>query len=156
MTFVRKRLKGARSTVISSILAAVTVSIFEALNPMMSKVFIDRILLYGEAELLYTFTAILVCRGILQLSSMFVQAVTSIKINAKLPVVSNSSYMWKILRFPVEFFSQRTSGDILMRQASTAEVAETLVNTFALLVMNAAMIFYIAVMLRYSVIFFII
>ena len=152
LSFVKKRLKGAKSAVIFTILAAVAVSLLEALNPMMAKIYMDRILTSNAIELLYPFTAILACLGILQLASMFVQAVTSIKINAKLSVVANASYMWKILRLPMEFFGQRMIGDIQMRQASTATVAETLIKTFAPLVINVAMmIFYIAVMFRYSV-----
>ena len=111
----------------------------------------DRILTSNAIELLYPFIAILACLGIIKLASMFVQAVTSIKINAKLSVVANASFMWKILRLPMEFFGQRMIGDIQMRQASTATVAETLIQTFAPLVINVAMmIFYIAVMFRYS------
>ena len=154
LSFVKKRLKGAKYAVIFTILASVIVSIFGAVNPMMSKVFMDRILSNDAVELLYPFTLILASLGILQLASMFVQAVTSIKINAKLSVIGNASYMWKVLRLPMEFFSQRMIGDIQMRQASTAQVAETLINTFAPLVINIAMmIFYIAIMLRYSVMF---
>ena len=44
------------------------------------------------------------------------------------------------------------AGELQMRQASTASVAETLIKTFAPLLLNIAMmIFYAAVMLRYSV-----
>ena len=74
---------------------------------MMSKFFMDRILSANNNEFLYPFIAILACLGILQLASMFVQAVSSLKINGKLSVVSNAAYMWKILRLPMEFFGQR-------------------------------------------------
>lgn len=153
LSFVKKRLNGAKSAVIFTILAAVAVSLLEALNPMMAKIYMDRILTTNAIELLYPFIAVLACLVILQLASMFVQAVTSLKINAKLSVVSNASYMWKILRLPIEFFSQRMLGDIQMRQASTATVAETLIKIFAPLLINVAMmIFYIALMFRYSVV----
>ncbi len=153
-SFVKKRLRGAGHAVAFTALAAVVVSLFESINPIMSKVFMDRILpnVNNEIEWLNPFMAILICLGILQLAAMFIQAVTSLRINAKLSVVSSASYIWKVLRLPMEFFGQRMAGDIQMRQASTASVAETLVNTFAPLLINIAMmLFYIIVMFRYSV-----
>ena len=53
---------------------------------------------------------------------------------------------------PMEFFSQRMAGDIQGRQFSNSTIAEQLVNTFAPLALNALMmVFYLVVMLRYSV-----
>lgn len=61
--------------------------------------------------------------------------------------------MWKILRLPVEFFSQRLTGDIQLRKDSMSSISATLINTLAPLLINVAMtIFYIAVMIKYSVI----
>ena len=50
------------------------------------------------------------------------------------------------------FFSQRMAGDIQGRQSANAMIAEQLVGTLAPLALNAAMmVFYLVVMLRYSV-----
>jgi ABC-type bacteriocin/lantibiotic exporter with double-glycine peptidase domain len=66
-------------------------------------------------------------------------------------VIGTTSFMWKVLRMPMEFFSQRMAGDIASRQGSNASIARNLVNTFAPLALNTAMmIFYLVVMLRYS------
>lgn len=52
---------------------------------------------------------------------------------------------------PMEFFSQRMAGDIQQRQSANATIANNLVNTFAPLVLNTAMmIFYLIVMIRYN------
>ena len=52
----------------------------------------------------------------------------------------------------MEFFSQRMTGDILQRQGTNASIASTLVETVAPLALNTAMmVFYLVVMLRYSV-----
>ena len=61
--------------------------------------------------------------------------------------------MWKVLRLPMEFFSQRMTGDILMRQSTNASIAQTLVDTVAPLAVNTIMMMvYMVIMLRYSVI----
>ena len=60
--------------------------------------------------------------------------------------------MWKILKLPMDFFSQRMAGDIIGRQSSNAAVASTFINTFTPLILKAAMaIFYLVVMFRYNV-----
>ena len=52
----------------------------------------------------------------------------------------------------MEFFSQRLTGDIIQRQATNETIAGTLVSTVAPLALNTIMmIFYLVVMLRYSV-----
>ena len=89
----------------------------------------------------------------IQLVVAWIQAVYSLRINGKLAVVGNTTFMWKVLRMPMEFFSQRMAGDIQGRQSANAEIAGQLVNTFAPLALDAAMmVFYLVVMLRYSVV----
>ena len=75
----------------------------------------------------------------------------SLKINGQLSAVGSTDYMWKVLRMPMEFFSQRMAGDIQQRQKMNASVAQSLAETFAPLALNTVMlVFYFAVMLRYN------
>ena len=76
-----------------------------------------------------------------------------LKLNGKLAVVGSTTYMWKILKLPMDFFSQRMAGDILSRQGANASVASTFINTFTPLILKIGMaIFYLIVMFRYSVV----
>ena len=51
----------------------------------------------------------------------------------------------------MEFYSQRLAGDIQSRAVLNASIAGTLVNTFAPLMLNTAMmVFYLVLMLRQS------
>ncbi|MBE7070727.1 MAG: ATP-binding cassette domain-containing protein, partial [Ruminococcaceae bacterium] len=62
-------------------------------------------------------------------------------------------YMWKVLKLPMIFFSQRMAGDIMQRQGTNASIAGTLVNTVAPLVLNTIMmLFYLVIMIRYSIV----
>jgi ABC-type bacteriocin/lantibiotic exporter with double-glycine peptidase domain len=88
----------------------------------------------------------------LQLIVAWAQAVYSLKINGKMAVVGSTSYMWKVLRLPMAFFSQRQAGDIQGRLALNASIAGALVDTISPLLINTAMaVFYLAVMLKQSV-----
>jgi ABC-type bacteriocin/lantibiotic exporter with double-glycine peptidase domain len=59
--------------------------------------------------------------------------------------------MWRILRLPIEFFSQRMVGDLQQRQSENSSIAETLINVFAPLLFNTIMIIvYLVVMINKS------
>ena len=152
LAFARRRLVGAGSAVAFVMLSTAIASLFGIINPVFSNFFIDRLLTRENRELLTPFLGLLALMGLAQLIVGWVQAVYSLKINGKMDLIGSSSFMWKLLRLPMEFFSQRMSGDILQRMGTNASIAGTLVNTFAPLLLNTAMmIFYLAVMLRYSV-----
>ncbi len=88
----------------------------------------------------------------IQIIVSWIQATYSLKVDSKIAIVANSEYMWHVLRLPMEFFSQRMAGDIADRRAQNASIASELISTFAPLVIQAGMlIFYLFVMLRYSV-----
>ncbi|MBR3428547.1 MAG: NHLP family bacteriocin export ABC transporter peptidase/permease/ATPase subunit [Clostridia bacterium] len=152
LAFARKRLVGAGAAVAFVMISAVIGYLFGIINPIFSRFFMDRLLTGENRELLMPFLGLMALMGLLQVAVAWVQAVYSMKINGKMALVGSSSYMWKVLRMPMAFFSQRMSGDILQRQGTNASIAGTLVNTFAPLLLNTIMmVFYLAVMLRYSV-----
>ena len=102
-------------------------------------------------ELLMPFLVLMALMGLAQVIVSWIQAVYALKINGKMAIVGSSDYMWKILRMPMEFFSQRLAGDIQQRKGTNANIASVLVNTLTPLLLNTAlMIFYLVVMLRYS------
>ena len=53
-------------------------------------------------------------------------AIYSMKIDGKMTIMGNTNYMWKILRLPIEFFTQRMSGDIVSRQKTNASITSTI------------------------------
>jgi ABC-type bacteriocin/lantibiotic exporter with double-glycine peptidase domain len=67
-------------------------------------------------------------------------------------IEGNAGFMWKVLRLPMEFFSQRMTGDIMQRQGDNAGIAQTLVDTVAPLALKTIMmLFYLVIMIRYSI-----
>ena len=152
LSFAGSRLKGAGTAVAFVLLSTVIGYLFGIINPVFSRFFMDRLLTGENRELLYPFLVLMVAMGLAQVVVSWIQAVYSLKINGKMAIVGSSEFMWKILRMPMEFFSQRLAGDILQRQGTNATIAATLVNTLAPLLLNVLMmIVYLAVMLRYSV-----
>ena len=151
VAFAKKRLIGAGSAVLFVALTTVIAYLFNIINPVISQVFVDKLLTQGQSDLLYPFIGLMSGLAILQITVEWAKAIYSLKINGKLAIIGNSTYMWKVLRMPMEFFSQRLAGDIQQRQGANAAIAETLVNTVAPLVLDTAMmIFYLVVMIRNS------
>lgn len=73
------------------------------------------------------------------------------KLQAKMSIGSSSSFLWHVLRLPVEFFSQRFAGDISSRQQSNNDIANSLCTQLAPVVLNVVMIgIYLAVMIYYN------
>ena len=150
--FARKRLRGAGAAVAFVILTTVIGYLFGLINPIFSRFFMDHLLTGENRELLMPFLALMALLGVAQITIAWAQAIYSRKINGKMAIVGSSTFMWKVLRMPMEFFSQRLAGDILQRQGTNASIAAVLVNTFAPLVLNTAMMFvYLVFMLRFSV-----
>lgn len=150
--FARKRLIGAEAAIVFVVLTTIISSLFEVIQPGFYQVFMDRLLTGRNPDWAMPFLIILSIFTAMQLIVAWINVVYSMRINGKLAIVGNSEFMWKVLRMPMEFFSQRMAGDIQSRQNSNAEVASTLVNTFAPLALNTGMmVFYLAVMLRMSV-----
>ena len=149
--FARQRLKGAETAVLFVVLTTVITSLIGVINPAFSRIFLDRLLTGQNPEWFAPFFFFIAFFALLQLTAAWIQAVYSLRINGKIDAVGSASFMWHVLRLPMTFFSQRMAGDIQQRQVSNAGIARDLVDTFAPLVLDMVMlVFYLAVMLRYS------
>ena len=150
--FARKRLQGTRAAVFFVIFTTVVASLTGILNAGFSRVFLDQLLQGRNQNWILPFFVGLGMLTQLQLVVDLIQAVYSLRIYGKMDAVGSATYMWKVLRLPMEFFSQRMAGDIQGRKDANASIANTVVNTIAPLALNAVMmVFYLVVMLRYSV-----
>ena len=151
LEFAKKRLTGAKRLIVFMMLLSVIAAVFGLINPAMSRVFIDRLLTGQNPEWVMPFLIILSVLTVIQLAVSWIQAVYSLRIQGKLAVVGNMTFMWKLLRLPMDFFSQRMNGDLLQRQNTNATIAGSLVNTFAPLLLNTCMmVIYLVVMLQQS------
>ena len=136
-------------------LTTVISSLFGIINPIMSRIFMDMLLTGQNSEWLMPFIGVMSGIALLKIVVALAQTVYSLKINGKMSVIGSTAYMWKVLRMPMEFFSQRMAGDIQSRQMTNASIAGTLVNTFAPLLLNTLMmVFYLILMLKQSLVLF--
>ena len=149
--FARKRLKGAGPAVAFVMLTTVISYLFGLINPVMTRIFYERLLNGKNPEWLYPFIGVMALLCVLQLTVQWINTIYSLRIDGKMTVMGSTSYMWKVLHLPMVFFTQRMTGDIVGRQSANASIAGTLVDTLAPLALNTIMMFvYLVFMIRYN------
>ncbi len=151
LRYAMKRMEGAGSAAAFVAITTSIVSICAIIAAGFSRFFMDELLTGNNPSLVGHFMAALSVLTLIQIIASWIAALYSLRISGKFAAVGNSTYQWHVLQLPMKFFSQRMVGDIEQRRLANANIANLLVNTFAPLVINTAMlIFYFAVMIRYS------
>ena len=152
LDFAARRLRGAGAAVAFVVLTTLITYLFGIINPGFTRFFMDRLLTGENRNLLMPFVVLMTAVGVVQIIVSAAQYIYSLKINGKMSVIGNGTFMWKVLKLPMEFYSQRMAGDIQLRQGTNAEIATVLVDTLTPLALNAVMmIVYLVFMLRFSV-----
>lgn len=152
LTFASSRLKGTGIAILFTALTGLIAALMRFISPAFSRVFLDHLLTGNDLDWTTPFLILLGIFYSIEIIMSAMQAIYSLRIKGKMAAVGNVSYMWKVLKMPMKFFSQRMAGDIQGRQTTNASIANTLIGTFAPLVVDIAMmVLYFGVMLRYSV-----
>jgi NHLM bacteriocin system ABC transporter peptidase/ATP-binding protein len=149
--FAANRLKGAETAIAFVIISTVLAYGFNLINPGFHRFFMDRLLTGENKELLNPYIILFSCVCFLEIIVNAVTDVYSLKINGKMSIIGNTTYMWKVLHLPIDFFNNRLSGDILQRKGTNASIANTVVSTITPILINIGMMFfYLVIMIRYS------
>jgi NHLM bacteriocin system ABC transporter peptidase/ATP-binding protein len=151
--FARSRMQGMLLPFIFIVLTGILTAVIGVINPVFSRIFMDRILSGANANWLYWLLAGMLGIALVQFIISLFQSIYLLKIEGKFAITANAQFLWHVLRLPMEFFTQRMAGDIAGRQSSNQSIASTLLRTMAPQALNFVMlIFYLTVMLRYSMI----
>ena len=151
LSYAKERLRGSGTAVAFVILTTTISSLLGIIQPAFSRTFLDRLLSGRNVEWLTPFMILFLLFIAVTVAVSWISAVYSLRIQGKMASYGSSSYLWKVLRLPMQFFSQRMAADIADRQGTNAAIAGTLVKTFAPLAIQCAMmLFYLVVMVRYN------
>lgn len=151
LDFFKARMKGSGAALAFFGLTAFVTTLISIVNPAFSRFFVDVLLTGSNPGMVGGFLLVLLIFTVIQLSISGIRELYSLKIEGKLAAVANTQFMWHVLCLPVEFFSQRMSGDISMRKSSNETVASSFSETLLPLIMNFIMIaIYAFIMIRYS------
>ena len=149
--YARERLQGTSTAVAFVVLTTTISSLMGIISPVFSRIFIDRLLSGANPEWLFPFFGAMGVFALINIIVLWIAAAYSVRIQGKMTAVGSAGYLWRVLRLPMQFFGQRIAADISDRQETNASIAGALVNTFAPLAINTmTMIFYLTIMVRYS------
>ncbi len=149
---IAKRLRGTKDALLFIFLASLMLAVPGLVIPTFSRIFVDDILISGMDNwfkpLLIGMTLTAVMRGLLT----WMQQHALLRFEMRLALSSASRFFRHILRLPIEFFSQRYSGEIGNRVAINDTVAGLLAGSLATNLLNCLMIIlYALVMIHYDI-----
>jgi len=150
--FLSERIKETRKELIAIVATSLLAVLAGVVIPVFSQVYSDNILSGTNAQWLTGFLVLFGLIILYQLVSQALHVCKILKVTGKTAVTSNAKFLWHVLRMPMEFFSQRTAGDLSRRQGENDQVATILVSQLApVAVQMVLLVFYLAVMLSLSV-----
>ena len=150
--FVKHRLKNTWAAAFFIFVTGMLSAIVGITAPLFSQVFMDNILSGKNPDWFKPFmAAFLVVIGVNVLTE-WLKGIYMRKYNAAMAIDANSNFFWHVLRLPMDFFSQRYVGDLILRQRSNQSIASVLVQQLApLAIQMMLLVLYLTFMLRYSV-----
>ena len=151
--FAKQRLHRMGGAFTFIALTSLIASVIGILTPAFTSMFADYLLTGEYDDLLLPFIIALSIVFAVQFVTALIQKWRLTALESKLSSVANASFMWHVLRLPVEFFSQRMAGDISARQSKNESIAYSLIQQLAPLFFNLIMlVVYLAIMINYSLI----
>lgn len=150
---MKRRFTGSQLALAYVVLCGLALVIPGLVIPIFSKIFVDEVLVKGMQEwfapLLVGMALTFIMRGVL----VWLQERYLLRMEAKIALTTASKFFWHIVRLPVEFFSQRSPGDIAMRVGLNDKVAKLLSGELATTMISMiTVVFYVIVMLSFDVV----
>ncbi|MBQ7265346.1 MAG: NHLP family bacteriocin export ABC transporter peptidase/permease/ATPase subunit [Firmicutes bacterium] len=150
-SLVRENLKGNIAPLAFVFALTAVTTLLTVADAGFLRFFSDRLLNGHNDRYLLPFTLALGILYLANIISQILRNICSLRLRGKIAVTGSAKFMWHIFKLPMEFFSQRSFGDILLYSKINANLAANLINIVAPMLINIVMLFfYLFVMLRYS------
>jgi len=151
MAALRARARGAEGAILFAIVAGLAMLIPGFILPAFARIFVDQILVQGLVgwmpALMLGLGLSAFLRGVLK----WLRGYVLLRLATRVSVVESARFLWHILRLPVEFFTQRSAGDISGRVALNATVAGVLAGPVATTAIDVILVgSYAVLMLLYD------
>ncbi len=147
-----QRLKGTEGALAYVVLASLALVIPGLAIPIFNRVFVDFYLVSGRIDWVWLLLLAMSVTIILRTILTWLQQHYLLRLETKLTLSNASQLLWHILRLPIEFFTQRWSGDVCSRVDMNDRVAQLLSGELSTTLLNIVLIiFYAGLMLQYSV-----
>jgi NHLM bacteriocin system ABC transporter peptidase/ATP-binding protein len=145
------RLRTNKAALVYVTLASLALVIPGLVAPVLTRVFIDNYLVRGMEKWVKPVLLVMGLTALLKAALTHVQLRSLLKLENKMSVSTTSNFFWHVLKLPIEFFSQRASGEIVARIEINDRIAQILSGDLAINIANLAMAaFYAFLMFRFD------
>ena len=148
-----KHLTSDRPALVFLMLAGLFMVIPGLVYPVLTSVFVDRVLLDGDRSWA---DAILLGFGLAALLHVlldWLQHWYLLRLQTKLVLLMASRFFWHLMRLPLTFFTQRAPGEIAWRLMLNDNIANVITGDLSRAVVNAVLaVFFFAVMMGFDVV----
>jgi len=143
LNFALSRLKGTVPVFVFVLLMGMFGLLIDILNPVFARIFMDDILGGAARSWLIPFIAAMCAALLVRVIMAVINAVYRLRMEGRFAITANAEFLWHVLRLPMEFFSQRYAGDILMRQGSNEGIASMLISQLSPILMNLGLMIFL-------------
>lgn len=145
-------LRQAGSAVPLSVLVSLLLIVPGLLIPAFTKIFVDDVLIHEKTDWLRPLIAIMIATALVYGALSWVQQLVLLRAQTALAIGGSARFLWHLLRLPVEFFTQRHTGDIANRVAANDRLAAVAAHQLGSSAVNAiTAAFYALVMVALDV-----
>ena len=149
---LQKRFRGSVPALSFVVLVGLLLVIPGLVIPIFSRIFIDQILLGGMTNWLVPLLIGLGLTALLRGGLSWLQQYYLLRMETKIALKTSGEFFWHVLGLPIDFFSQRHTGEIASRVMLNDRVANMLSRQMATTVLNLVMVvFYLFLMFQYNV-----
>ncbi len=146
-----RRMEGVWTPMTVILLLSLVLTLPSLAVPVFTKVFVDRILIEGFVSWSYPLVGAMGVTLFFMAVFSWLQQYFILKLQTRQTITTNSQFIWRLLRLPASFFSQRYAPEITSRCRLNETLATLLSSQFTTGALNLGMaVFYLTVMVYYD------
>ncbi|MEO8304962.1 MAG: NHLP family bacteriocin export ABC transporter peptidase/permease/ATPase subunit [Betaproteobacteria bacterium] len=150
---LKRRFVGLNAPVAYVILTGLALVVPSMLAPVFISIFIDKYLVSGLESWLKPLLIGMAITAVVRMALTWLEGYCLLRIQTRIAMATASKFFWHVLRLPVEFFTQRSAGEIGSRVAINDEVAGMLSGDLAQAALSVlTAMFFALLMLYYDVV----
>ena len=153
ITALRKRLRGLEVALVYVVLLGLALVIPGLVTPNFTRFFVDEILVKNMQDWIKPLLIGMGLTVLVNSALTWLREYYLLRLETRLALTTSSKFFWHVFRLPIQFFTQRYSGEIGSRVALNDEVAKLLSGQLATTVISiVTVVFYAFIMFQYDVI----
>jgi len=148
---LKRRFVGLRMAIAYLVLVGLALVVPGLVIPVFSSVFVDKYLVAGMQDWLRPLILGMLLTAALRMALTWLESFYLLRVQTHIALSSASKFFWHVLRLPVEFYTQRSAGEISSRVALNDRVATLLSGDLARAVLSVfTAVFFVLLMASYD------